>query len=260
MISYLSDMDGVLIKEGEMIPGADKFIQTLYNNDIEFMVLTNNSMSTPRDLAARLRNTGLNIPPERIWTSAKATATFLSTQDKEGTAFVVGESGLTTAMHEDGWILSDNNAEFVVLGETRTYSFEAITTAINLIRGGARFIATNPDVTGPAPQGVLPATGAVAALITAATNRQPYYVGKPNPVMMRSALNNIGAHSEDTVMIGDRMDTDVKAGIEAGMRTILVRTGISDEKEIARYPYRPSTVVESVAELPERIYDPFEQD
>lgn len=260
MISYLSDMDGVLIKEGEMIPGADKFIQTLYDNDIEFMVLTNNSMSTPRDLAARLRNTGLNIPPERIWTSAKATATFLSTQDKEGTAFVVGESGLTTAMHEEGWILSDNNAEFVVLGETRTYSFEAITTAINLIRGGARFIATNPDVTGPAPHGVLPATGAVAALITAATNREPYYVGKPNPVMMRSALNNIGAHSEDTVMIGDRMDTDVKAGIEAGMKTILVRTGISDEKEIARYPYRPTTVVESVAELPERIYDPFEQD
>ncbi|MDN6647019.1 HAD hydrolase-like protein, partial [Corynebacterium flavescens] len=166
----------------------------------------------------------------------------------------------TTAMHEEGWILSDNNAEFVVLGETRTYSFEAITTAINLIRGGARFIATNPDVTGPAPHGVLPATGAVAALITAATNREPYYVGKPNPVMMRSALNNIGAHSEDTVMIGDRMDTDVKAGIEAGMKTILVRTGISDEKEIARYPYRPSTVVESVAELPERIYDPFEQD
>lgn len=185
---------------------------------------------------------------------------FLSTQVKEGTAFVVGESGLTTAMHEEGWILSDNNAEFVVLGETRTYSFEAITTAINLIRGGARFIATNPDVTGPAPHGVLPATGAVAALITAATNREPYYVGKPNPVMMRSALNNIGAHSEDTVMIGDRMDTDVKAGIEAGMKTILVRTGISDEKEIARYPYRPSTVVESVAELPERIYDPFEQD
>lgn len=259
MISYLSDMDGVLLKEGEMIPGADKFIQTLYDNDIEFMVLTNNSMSTPRDLAARLRNTGLNIPPERIWTSAKATATFLSTQDKEGTAFVVGESGLTTAMHEDGWILSDNNAEFVVLGETRTYSFEAITTAINLIRGGARFIATNPDVTGPAPQGVLPATGAVAALITAATNRQPYYVGKPNPVMMRSALNNIGAHSEDTVMIGDRMDTDVKAGIEAGMRTILVRTGISDEDEIARYPYRPTMVLDSVAELPDHIYDPFER-
>lgn len=148
----------------------------------------------------------------------------------------------------------------MVLGETRTYSFEAITTAINLIRSGARFIATNPDVTGPAPQGVLPATGAVAALITAATNREPYYVGKPNPVMMRSALNNIGAHSENTVMIGDRMDTDVKSGLEAGMRTILVRSGISDNREIQRYPFRPSHIIDSVADLPERILDPFEQD
>ncbi len=145
----------------------------------------------------------------------------------------------------------------MVLGETRTYSFEAITTAINLIRGGARFIATNPDVTGPAPQGVLPATGAVAALITAATNREPYYVGKPNPVMMRSALNHIGAHSENTVMIGDRMDTDVKSGLEAGLQTILVRTGISDDAEIQRYPYRPNQVIDSVAELADRVTQPF---
>lgn len=257
MISYLSDMDGVLLKEGDMIPGADTFVQALYDNGIEFMVLTNNSMSTPRDLSARLLRTGLDIPPERIWTSATATATFLSTQVKAGTAYVIGESGLTTALHEAGWILSDANPDFVVLGETRTYSFEAITTAINLIRNGARFIATNPDVTGPAPHGVLPATGSVAALITTATNRSPYYVGKPNPVMMRSALNKIGAHSEDAIMIGDRMDTDVKSGIEAGMRTILVRTGISDDAEIARYPYRPTRVLGSVAELPERILDPM---
>lgn len=249
MISYLSDMDGVLIKEGEMIPGADKFIESLYDNDIEFMVLTNNSMSTPRDLSARLKNTGLDIPAERIWTSATATAAFLTTQAGESKAYVVGESGLTTSLHEAGWVLTDNDPDFVVLGETRTYSFEAITTAINLIRGGARFIATNPDVTGPAPQGVLPATGAVAALITAATNREPYYVGKPNPVMMRSALNHIGAHSENTVMIGDRMDTDVKSGLEAGLQTILVRTGISDDAEIQRYPYRPNQVIDSVAEF-----------
>ena len=258
MISYLSDMDGVLIKEGEMIPGADKFIQALKDNDIEYMVLTNNSMSTPRDLSARLKNTGLDIPAERIWTSATATAAFLSNQAGLSTAYVVGESGLTTALHEAGWILNESDADFVVLGETRTYSFEAITTAINLIRNGARFIATNPDVTGPAPQGVLPATGAVAALITAATNREPYYVGKPNPVMMRSALNNIGAHSENTVMIGDRMDTDVKSGLEAGMRSILVRSGISDDREIERYPYRPTRIINSVADLPERILDPFQ--
>lgn len=256
-ISYLTDMDGVLIKEGEAIPGADRFIQSLQDNDIEYMVLTNNSIHTPRDLAARLATSGLHIPADRIWTSATATAHFLSRQEDMGTAYVVGESGLTTALHAAGWILTDSDPEFVVLGETRTYSFEAITTAINLIEGGARFICTNPDVTGPAPQGIVPATGAVAALITAATGLEPYYIGKPNPIMMRSALNTIGAHSEQTVMIGDRMDTDVKSGLEAGLRTILVRSGIANDAEIARYPYRPSKVVDSIANVADNILDPF---
>ena len=256
-INYLTDMDGVLIKEGQMIPGADRFLSALQENDVPYMVLTNNSIHTPRDLSARLRAIGLDIPQDRIWTSATATADFLSRQQDEGKAYVVGEPGLTTGLHEAGWILTDHRPDFVVLGETRTYSFDAITTAINLIRGGARFIATNPDVTGPAPQGVLPATGAVAALITAATGKKPYYIGKPNPVMMRSALNHIGAHSEDTVMIGDRMDTDVKSGLEAGMRTLLVRSGISDDAEISRYPYRPTRIIESVAELAECWADPF---
>lgn len=256
-INYLTDMDGVLIKEGQMIPGADRFLSVLQENDVPYMVLTNNSIHTPRDLSARLRATGLDIPQDRIWTSATATADFLSRQQDEGKAYVVGEPGLTTGLHEAGWILTDHRPDFVVFGETRTYSFDAITTAINLIRGGARFIATNPDVTGPAPQGVLPATGAVAALISAATGKKPYYIGKPNPVMMRSALNHIGAHSEDTVMIGDRMDTDVKSGLEAGMRTLLVRSGISDDAEISRYPYRPTRIIESVAELAECWADPF---
>src|SRR5699024_8811447 len=194
---------------------------------------------------------------DKIWTAALATAKGLSQQSTERTAYAIGASGLTTALHDAGWSLTDGNPALVLLGDTRTYSFEAITTAINLIRRGARFIATNPDVTGPAPQGILPATGSVAALITAATNREPYYVGKPNPVMMRSALNNIGVHSENTVMIGDRMDTDVKAGLEAGMRTILVRTGIMTDELIARFPFRPSRVLDSVADLPDRIMDPF---
>lgn len=256
-IAYLTDMDGVLIREGEMIPGAERFLHGLEEHGVPYMVLTNNSIHTPRDLAARLRTTGLNIPPERIWTSATATAHFLSSQEKNGTAYVVGESGLTTGLHAAGWILTNTNPEFVVLGETRTYSFEAITTAINLINEGARFICTNPDVTGPAPHGILPATGAVAALITTATGKEPYFVGKPNPVMMRSALNTIGAHSEHTVMIGDRMDTDVKAGLEAGLKTILVRSGISDDAEITRYPYRPTRVVDSIADIADRVLDPF---
>lgn len=259
-ISYLSDMDGVLTKEGEMIPGADRFLEQLIDHDVEFMVLTNNSIHTPRDLSARLASQGLDIPPERIWTSATATADFLHRQSDQGSAYVVGEAGLTTGIHEAGWVLTDNDPQFVVLGETRTYSFEAITTAINLIRQGARFICTNPDVTGPAPQGVLPATGSVAALITTATGQKPYYIGKPNPIMMRSALNTIGSHSERTVMIGDRMDTDVKCGLEAGMRTVLVRSGITDDAEINRYPYRPTLVVDSVAELAENWDDPFGDD
>ena len=257
MISYLTDMDGVLHREGEIIPGAKEFVGALRSEDIDFMVLTNNSIQTPRDLSAKLMRMGLDIEPERIWTSATATAKFLSQQAGEASAYVIGEAGLTTALHEIGWILTDADPDFVVLGETRTYSFEALTTASNLIRSGSRFIATNPDLTGPGPAGVVPATGSVAAMITAVTGMEPYYVGKPNPVMMRSALNNIGAHSENTVMIGDRMDTDVKAGLEAGMRTVLVRSGIADDSEIAKYPFRPTAVLNSVADLVERIRDPF---
>ena len=240
-----------------MIPGADEFISRLRDEDIPFMVLTNNSMQTPRDLSAKLTRMGLHIEPEHIWTSATATAKFLSQQAGEASAYVIGEAGLTTALHEMGWILTEADPDFVVLGETRTYSFEALTTACNLIRRGSRFIATNPDLTGPGPNGVIPATGSVAAMITAVTGRAPYYVGKPNPVMMRSALNTLGVHSENTVMIGDRMDTDIKAGMEAGMRTVLVRTGISDDAEIARYPYRPTAIVDSVADLVGSIEAPF---
>lgn len=170
---------------------------------------------------------------------------------------MVGESGLTTALHEIGYVLTDSDPDYVVLGETRTYSFEAITTAIRLVERGARFIATNPDATGPSREGVLPATGSVAALITRATGRDPYYIGKPNPLMMRSALRRIGAHSQSSVMIGDRMDTDVIAGLEAGMRTILVTSGISTRASVEHYPYRPTAVVDSVADLVGRTSDPF---
>ena len=255
-ISFLTDMDGVLVKEGEIIPGADEFLNELRENDVEYMVLTNNSIYTPRDLSARLERTGINIPAERIWTSAKATAAFLASQKEVSTAYVVGESGLTTALHEIGWILTDSDPEYVVLGETRTYSFEAITTAIRLIRRGAKFICTNADITGPSPEGVLPATGAVASLIQTASLKEPYYVGKPNPMMMRSALRRIGVHSENTIMVGDRMDTDIKAGMEAGMKTILVRSGITDDDMIEDFPYRPSRVIDSVKDLVGNVHDP----
>ncbi|NMH92431.1 HAD family hydrolase [Pseudonocardia bannensis] len=250
---WMTDMDGVLVHEGRLIPGADVFISRLRESGIPFLVLTNNSIYTPRDLQFRLRNTGIDVPCESIWTSALATAAFLDDQRPEGSAYVVGEAGLTTALHEIGYVLTDSDPDYVVLGETRTYSFEAVTTAIRLIDAGARFVATNPDPTGPSSEGVLPATGSVAALISRATGVSPYFIGKPNPLMMRAALNQLKAHSEVTVMVGDRMDTDIVAGLEAGMRTILVLSGIVRAEEVDRFPYRPSRVVASVAELVDEI-------
>ncbi|MFC0602074.1 HAD-IIA family hydrolase [Streptomyces palmae] len=247
--SWLTDMDGVLMHEGIPVPGADTFIKRLRESGRPFLVLTNNSIYTARDLHARLSRIGLDVPADHIWTSALATAKFLDDQHPGGSAYVIGEAGLTTALHDVGYILTDTEPDFVILGETRTYSFEAMTKAVRLINNGARFIATNPDETGPSAEGALPATGSVAALITAATGKKPYFIGKPNPLMMRTALNTIGAHSETSAMIGDRMDTDILAGLEAGMETFLVLTGLTNEADIDTFPYRPTHIKGSVAEL-----------
>jgi NagD protein len=247
--SWLTDMDGVLVHEGHVLPGAAELIAKWQAADTPFLVLTNNSIYTPRDLSARLVAGGLNVPEDRIWTSALATAAFLDKQQPKGTAYVIGESGMTQALHDIGYTQTEKNPDYVVLGETRNFNFENLTKAIRLINGGARFIATNPDATGPSAEGPLPATGSVAALITKATGMEPYIVGKPNPMMFRSAMRKIGAHSESTGMIGDRMDTDVVAGIEAGLHTVLVLTGISDDAEIKKYPFRPTEILNSVADL-----------
>jgi NagD protein len=247
--SWLTDMDGVLVHEERAIPGASEFISTLQASGKKFLVLTNNSIFTPRDLRARLLAGGIDVPEQAIWTSALATAQFLDDQRPGGTAYVIGEAGLTTALHEVGYVLTERAPDYVVLGETRTYSFEAITRAIRLIADGARFLATNPDPTGPSTEGPLPATGSVAALITRATGVAPYFVGKPNPLMMRSALNRIEAHSETSVMIGDRMDTDIISGLEAGLRSVLVLSGSTADHEVERFPYRPTRIVESIADV-----------
>ena len=249
--TWLTDMDGVLVHEEDPIAGASDFIEALKESGKKFMVLTNNSIFTPRDLRARLLASGIDVPEEAIWTSALATARFLDDQRPRGSAYVVGEAGLTTALHDVGYVMTDRNPDYVVLGETRTYSFESITRAARLIVGGARFIATNPDVSGPSHAGLLPATGSVAALISAATNHTPYFIGKPNPLMMRSALNALEAHSETTVMVGDRMDTDIISGLEAGIRTVLVSTGSTRPDQVDTFPYRPTRVVESIADLVE---------
>jgi NagD protein len=246
---FLIDMDGVLISGSEPIPGADAFIGRLREEGREFLVLTNNPIYTPRDLAHRLQREGLEVPADRIFTSAMATARFLENQRPNGTAFVVGESGLTEAIHQVGYIITEIDPDYVVLGETKNYNFGQITKAIRLVVGGARFIATNPDSSGPGDGGLVPACGAMAALIEEASGVSPFFVGKPNPLMMRSALNYLDIHSEDTVMIGDRMDTDIVAGVESGMETVLVLTGVTSREDVEDFPYRPTHIAPSVAEI-----------
>lgn len=247
--NYLMDMDGVLVRGRTPIPGAGSFINRLNEAGTPYLVLTNNPLYTPGDLAHRLQTDGLNVPAERIFTSALATAAFLHSQRPNGKAFVIGESGLTNAIHDIGYVITDHDPDYVVLGETHDYNISQVTKAIRLIRAGARFLATNPDPSGPAEEGIVPACGAMAALIETASGRSPLFVGKPNPLMMRTALNYLGVHSEDTVMIGDRMDTDIYAGITSGMATILVLTGVTRREDVVKRPYVPTHIVESIADL-----------
>jgi len=247
--NYLIDMDGVLVSGRTIIPGADKFVERLKDQGAEYLILTNNPLYTPGDLAHRLQIIGLDVPAERIFTSAIATARFLQSQKPDGTAFVIGESGLTEAIHGVGYIITDQDPDYVVLGETHTYNVALITKAIRLIAEGARFIATNPDPSGPSEDGLVPACGAMAALVETASGTRPFFVGKPNPLMMRTALNYLDIHSEDTVMVGDRMETDIIAGVESGMETILVLTGVTHREDVRRYPYQPTRIVQSVADI-----------
>lgn len=232
-----------------MIPGADKFIQMLRDKNRKFLILTNNSIYTPIDLAHRLQTSGIEVSQDEIYTSAMATANFMKTQKAGGNAFVIGESGLNLAVHETGFILTPENPDFVVLGETFDYNFRQVTKAIRLIIDGAHFLATNPDPTGPSDEGIIPACGAMASLIEKASGKSPFFCGKPNPFMMRSALNHLGVHSENTVMIGDRMDTDIVAGLQSGMETILVLSGVTSLKDIENFPYRPNKIEKSVNDI-----------
>jgi NagD protein len=247
--NFLIDMDGVLIHGKKLIPGADTFINNLKAKKIRFLILTNNSIYTPIDLAHRLQVTGIDVEKSNIFTSAMATANFMKLQKEKGNAFVIGESGLNVAIHNAGYILTPDKPDFVVLGETFDYNFHQVTKAVQLIRDGARFLATNPDPTGPTEDGIAPACGAMAALIERASGKSPFFLGKPNPFMIRSSLNFLGVHSENTVMIGDRMDTDILAGIESGMDTILVLSGVTNMKMLDDFPYAPHQIVKSVADI-----------
>lgn len=256
MKNFLIDMDGVLIQGKTLIPGADTFINKLIKQKRKFLLLTNNPVYTPRDLAHRLKETGLQIDETQIFTSALATAAFLQRQRPNGKAYVLGESGLTQAIHDIGYIITDLNPDYVVLGETHAYNFEMIKKAIRLIHDhGARFIATNPDPSGPSEGGLVPACGAMAALIEKASGVAPFYVGKPNALMMRTALNYLNVHSENTIMVGDRMDTDIVAGVISGLETILVLSGVTSESDIGKFPYVPTYVKKSVAEIEPKDFD-----
>ena len=247
--NYLIDMDGVLVRGKTIIPGANEFIDRLRKVKAKFLIVTNNSRFTARDLSYNFNMIGLDIHYESIFTSAMATARFVHSQRPEGKAFVIGESGLTTALHDLGYIITEHNPDYVILGETETLNQELFTKAIRLVAGGARFIATNPDASGPSEKGIVPGAGALAALIEKATGKNAFFVGKPNPLMMRSAIKYLGVHSENTIMVGDRMDTDIIAGVQSGMETILVLSGITQREDIDHYPYLPTNVLNSVADI-----------
>lgn len=256
MKNFLIDMDGVLVEGKTIIPGADKFIEKLKKQERKFLVLTNNPLYTPRDLAHRLQEAGIDIEETQIFTSALATAAFLHNQRPDGKAFVIGESGLTEAIHNIGYIITDINPDYVVLGETMAYDFQGIKKAIRLIHDqGARFIATNPDPSGPSEGGIVPACGAMAALIKSASGVSPLFIGKPNALMMRTALNYLNVHSEETIMVGDRMDTDIVAGVTSGMETVLVLSGVTNKEDIDRYPYVPTYIKKSVATIEPKDLD-----
>lgn len=247
--AYLIDMDGVLVHGRNAIPGAVEFVQRLIDGGHKYLILTNNSRYTTTDLQHRLSSSGIRVSTEHIYNSALATASFVQSQKPGGTAYVLGDTGLYQALTDVGYTLTDYDPDYVILGETESYPYDKIIRATQLIMAGALFIATNPDVSGPSETGLVPACGAVASLIEKATGYIPYFVGKPNPLMMRSALRYLDEHSENTIMIGDRMETDIKVGLESGLETILVLTGVTQPHMISQFPYRPNRVFNSVADI-----------
>lgn len=247
--SFISDMDGVVYKGSQLVPGADTFVEKLKRGGHKFLFLTNNSKQTPLDLRRKMLDLGIELEEKHFYTSALATAAFLNMQNPKGSAFVIGDAGLTKALYDVGYSITERNPDYVVVGETFNYNFEQIQKALFFIERGARFIATNPDLTGPTEHGNIPACGALTAPIERASRRSPYYIGKPNALMMRIALRMLGDHSENTVMIGDRMDTDIVAGLETGLTTCLVLTGVSSPETLKYFPYRPDFIFDSIKEI-----------
>lgn len=247
--AFISDMDGVIYHGNRLLPGVTEFLEWMKRENKKYLFLTNSSERTPKELQEKMHRLGIDVETDAFYTSALATANFLASQKPRGTAFIIGEAGLINAMYNVGYSMNNVNPDYVVVGETRSYSFEKIEQAVNLVLKGAKLIGTNPDVTGPVEDGIVPATRALMAPIELSTGRQAYYVGKPNPLMMRIALKKIGCSREETIIIGDRMDTDIIAGVESEIDTLLVLSGITTLKGADKFPYRPHYILEGVNEL-----------
>ncbi|MBQ9860657.1 MAG: HAD family hydrolase [Clostridia bacterium] len=246
---FICDMDGVIYHGNKILEGVREFIKWLIDNDKKFVFLTNSSERTPHELSMKLGRMGLDVGASHFYTSAMATAEFLHSQAPGSTAYVIGEAALTKALYDHGIYMNDVNPDYVIVGETSTYSFEKIEKAINLVLAGAKLIGTNPDITGPTEKGIMPATGALISPIEMATGKKAYFVGKPNPLMLRHGLKKLNCHSQDIAFIGDRMDTDIIAGIESNVDTVLVLSGVTDREDIDRYPYRPKYIFDGIGDI-----------
>lgn len=247
---FICDMDGVIYHGNQILPGVREFIQWLQEEHKEYLFLTNNSGYTRRELNQKLARMGLDVPEEHFYTSALATAAFLKQQAPGCSVFAIGEAGLLNALYDAGVTMNDVNPDYVVVGEGRAYSLDTLTKATNLVLNGAKLIGANSDVSGPIENGIAPACGALVAPIEMATGKKAYFCGKPNPLMMRTGLRLLGCHSAEAVMIGDRMDTDVISGMESGMSTVLVLSGVSTRDTLDTYAYRPSIVLNGVGDIP----------
>ena len=250
---YLIDMDGVLYRGHELIPGADLFVRELQARSIPFLLLTNNSQRTRRDVAAKLARIGIDVEESHIFTSAMATARFLGKQKPSGTAFVIGEGGLLTALHQNGYTIVDHEPDYVVVGEGRTFNLELVEAAVRMILGGAKLVATNLDPNCPTPEGLRPGCGAMVSMLEIATGVKAFSVGKPSPVMMRAARKELELTTEETTIIGDTMETDILGGVQLGFHTVLVLSGGTRQESLANYAYRPEIVVASLAEFSELL-------
>ena len=246
---FICDMDGVIYHGNRVLDGVTDFVNWMINNNKKFIFLTNSPERTPQELSMKLERMGLKVSPDHFYTSAMATAAFLYKQKPDCTAYVIGEAALTKALYDHQIYMNDVNPDYVVVGETRTYNFEKIEKAIELVNKGAKLIGTNPDITGPTERGIMPATGSLIAPIEIATGKKAYFVGKPNPLMLRHGLQKIDCHSEEIAFIGDRMDTDIIAGIESNVDTVLVLSGVTSMKDIDNFPYCPKYILDSVAEI-----------